>query len=109
MLGQLHLEGVAEVDTDLKGKFMFFKVTLSNNRVLCVCFPSGYSTKEQLIKGRFFEGLLNIWKINVWEMKTKFYLETLILLWIKWTGMVEIKHKDFIDIAPKIQDIQGLH
>ena len=111
LLGQLHpgLEGVAEVDTDLKGRFMFFKVTLSNNRVLCVCVPSGRSTKEQLIKGRFFEGLLNIWKINVREMKTKFYLEALILLWIKWTGMVEIKHKDFIDIAPKIQDMQRLH
>ena len=40
------------------------------------------------------------------EMKTKFYLETLKLLLIKWTGMVEIKHKDFIDIVPKVQ---GLH
>ena len=29
LLGQLHLEGVAEADTDLKGRFMFFKVTLS--------------------------------------------------------------------------------
>ena len=29
-------------------------------------------------------------------MKTKFYLEILFLLWIKWTGMVEIKHKDFM-------------
>ena len=34
------------------------------------------------------------------EMKTKKYLETLIVLWIKWTGMVEIKHKDFIDAVP---------
>ena len=34
------------------------------------------------------------------EVKTKFYLETLILLLIKWTGMVEIKHKGFIDIVP---------
>ena len=29
-------------------------------------------------------------------MKTKFYLEILFLLWIKWTGMVKIKHKDFM-------------
>ena len=35
------------------------------------------------------------------EIKTKFYLETLILLLIKWTGMMEIKHKGFIDIVPK--------
>ena len=35
------------------------------------------------------------------EMKRKFYLETLVLLLIKWTGMVEIKHKGFMDIIPK--------
>ena len=34
LLGQLHLglEGVTEVDTDPKGRFVFFKITLSNNR-----------------------------------------------------------------------------
>ena len=48
-----------------------------------------------------------IWKINVREMKTKLYLETLILLWIKWTGMVEMKHKDFIDVVPKAQDLHS--
>ena len=36
------------------------------------------------------------------EMKTKFYLETLILLSIKRTGIREIKHKDFTDIFPKV-------
>ena len=25
---------------------------------------------------------------------------TLIVLWIKWTGMVEIKHKEFLDVVP---------
>ena len=35
-------------------------------------------------------------------MKRKLYLETLITLWIKWTSMVEIKHKDFIDVVPII-------
>ena len=49
-----------------------------------------------------------IWKINKREMKTKLYLETLILLCIKWTGMVEIKHKDFIDIIQKAQDIMPM-
>ena len=34
------------------------------------------------------------------EMKTKYNLQTLIVLWIKWTGMVEIKHKEFIDVVP---------
>ena len=34
LLGQLHLglEGVTEVDIDPKGKFVFFKITLSNNK-----------------------------------------------------------------------------
>ena len=56
LLGQLHpgLEGVTEVDTDPKERFVSFKITLSNNRVLCVCVPSGHCTREQLIKGHFF-------------------------------------------------------
>ena len=38
---------------------MSFKVTPSNDKVLCVYAPSGYSTREQLARGRFFEGLQN--------------------------------------------------
>ena len=51
-----------------------------------------------------------IWKIKVREIKTKYYLETLIVLWIKWTGMVEIKHKEFIDVVPIIpcQNTSGI-
>ena len=42
-----------------------------------------------------------IWKTEVRrDMKTKECLEALIILWIKWTGMVEIKNKDFIDVIP---------
>ena len=37
VLFHLGLEGVTEVDTDLKGRFVSFKVTPSNDRVLCVC------------------------------------------------------------------------
>ena len=36
--------------------FVFFKVTPSIGRVLCYV-PSGYITREQLARGRFFEGL----------------------------------------------------
>ena len=59
MLFLLHLslEGVTEVDTDRKGRFVSFKVTTSNES--SVCAPSGYSTKEQLARGHFFEGLQN--------------------------------------------------
>ena len=40
-IAQLHLglEGVTKVDTDPKGRFVSFKFTLSNNRVLCFCAP----------------------------------------------------------------------
>ena len=40
-IAQFHpgLEGVTEVDTDPKERIVSFKVTLSNNRVLCVCAP----------------------------------------------------------------------
>ena len=59
MLFLLHLslEGVTEVDTDRKGRFVSFKVTTSNES--SVCAPSGYNTKEQLARGHFFEGLQN--------------------------------------------------
>ena len=62
--------------------------------------PSGRSTREQMIKVCFFEGLQ--YGKSMKEMKAKFYLETLILLLIKRTGMREIKHKDFTDIFPKV-------
>ena len=53
------LEGVTEVDTDPKGRFVSFQVNLSNNRVLFFCAPSRHNTREQLVKGRFFERLRN--------------------------------------------------
>ena len=61
MLVLLHLglEGITEVDTDSKESFLSFKVTPSNGRFLCVYAPLRYSTREQLARGRFFEGLQN--------------------------------------------------
>ena len=53
------LEGVTEADTDPKGRIVSFKVTPSNDRVLCVYVPSGHITREQLARGRYFEGLQN--------------------------------------------------
>ena len=81
MLGQLHpgLEGVTEVDTDPKGRFVSFKITLSNNRVLCVCAPSGHCTREQLIKGRFFEGLQNYMENKCEENENKILLGDFII------------------------------
>ena len=64
ILFHLGLEGITEVDTDVKERFVSFKVTPSNDRVLCVCAPPGYSTRKQLARGRFFEGLQNYMKKN---------------------------------------------
>ena len=70
VLLHLGLEGVTEVDTDPKGRFVSFKVTPSNDRVLCVYFldiatgniyPEGVSLKDHKI----------IWKIKMREMETK--------------------------------------
>ena len=58
-----------------------------------ICWLGGISLKDYKI----------IWKIKMGEMKKKIkYLKTLIVLPIKWTGMVEIKHKYFIDAVPTI-------
>ena len=59
VLHHLGLEGITEVGTDPKGRFVSFKVTTSNDRFLYVYVSSGYSTREQLAKGSFFEGLQN--------------------------------------------------
>ena len=50
-------DDVTDVDTVPKGRFVFFRVASSNDRVLCIYASSGHSNREQLIRGRFFEGL----------------------------------------------------
>ena len=59
VLLRLGLKGITKVDTDPKGRFVSFKVTPSNSRVLRVYAPPGYSTGERLVRGHFFEGLQN--------------------------------------------------
>ena len=61
LLVVLHLciESITEVNTNPEGRFVSFKVTPFNDRVLCVYAPSRYSTREQLARGRFFEKLQN--------------------------------------------------
>ena len=89
----LGLEGVTVVETDPKGRFVYFKVTLSNDRVFCVYTPSGDSTREQLARGCFHEGLQNYMKNKHKGNENKQYLETFIVLCIKLRGVVEIKHR----------------
>ena len=66
---------------------------------LCL-YALGIATGNSCLEGVSLKDCKIIWKTKMREMKTKSYLETLIVLWIKWTGMVEIKHKDFIDAVP---------
>ena len=71
VLLHLGLEGVTKVGTNSKGRFASFKVTPSNDRVLCVYAPSGRSIMERLARGRLFERLKIIWRVKIREMKTK--------------------------------------
>ena len=58
LLALIHpcLEEVTEIESDPKRRFVSFKVTPSNDRVVCVYAPSGHNTREQLARGHFFEG-----------------------------------------------------
>ena len=89
-----------KIDTDAKGRFVSFKFTPSNDRVLCVYAPSGYSTREQLDRGRFFEGLQNYMKNKNKGNENKIILEDFICTVDKINRMVKIKQKDFIGAAP---------
>ena len=71
----LGLEDVTEVDNDLKGRLVSFRVALSNERVLCVYAPSGDSTREQLARGRFFEELQNCMEDKNKENEKKIILK----------------------------------
>ena len=73
LLALLHLGlgGVTEVDTDPKGRFVSFKVTPSNNRVLCVMPFQGTAPGNSCLVGVSLRDYKIIWKIKMTEMKTK--------------------------------------
>ena len=77
-LGDSHTKGCLpcfiwnlKIETDPKGRFVSFKFTPSNHRVLCVYAPSVYSTRKQLDGGVSLKDYKVIWKIKIREMKTK--------------------------------------
>ena len=53
---------------------------------------------KQRARRQFFERLQNYMENKNEGNESKIYLEILIVLWIKWTAMVEIKHR-FIDVV----------
>ena len=72
LLALLHLglEGVTEFDTDPKGRFVSFKVTPSNDRVLCV-YALGIAPGNSCLEGVSLKDYKIIWKIKMRERKTK--------------------------------------
>ena len=70
VLLHLGLEGVTEVDTEPKGRFVSFKFTPSNDRVLCV-YGLGIAPGNSCLEGVSLKDYKIIWKIKMREMKTK--------------------------------------
>ena len=59
LVAQLHpgFGGLTEFDTNPKSRFLSFKITPSNDRGQGGYALSGYSTREQVARGHFFEGM----------------------------------------------------
>ena len=72
MLFLLHpgLEGVTEVDTDPKERFLSFKVTTSNESPLFVPLQS-IAPESSWLECAFLKDYKNTCKIEMREMKTK--------------------------------------
>ena len=102
MLAQLHLGLDVSVRLTLiqKGGLCPLRLLLLMTEFSVFLPLHGIAPGNSWRKGVSMKDCKIIWKTKIREMKTKSYLETLILLWIKWTGMVKIKHKDFIGAAP---------
>ena len=66
----LSLDGVIEVDTDPKGKFVSFKVTTSNESSLFVPLQ-GIAPENSWLGDAFLKDYTIICKIKMREMKTK--------------------------------------
>ena len=60
-----------KVDTDPKGRFVSFKLTASNDRVLCVHAPQGIAPGNSWTGGVSLKDYKIIWKIRTREVKTK--------------------------------------
>ena len=72
MLFLLHLglEGITELNTDPKGRFVSFKVTPSNESFLLVSLQ-GRASENSWLGGVFLKGYKILCKIKMREMKTK--------------------------------------
>ena len=93
MLFLLHLdlEGVTEVDTDPKERYVSSKVTTSNES--SVCAPSEDSTRGEQARGHFFEVLQKYMQNKNEGNENKIMLRVLNCTMDKIDRVGEIKHK----------------
>ena len=70
VLLHLGIEGVTEADTYPKGRFVSFKATPSNDRVLCV-YALGIAPGNSCLEGVSLKDYKIIWKMKMREVKTK--------------------------------------
>ena len=100
----LGLEDFTEVDTDPKKGLCPLRL-LSQMKKLSLFMPlQAVAPENSCLGGVSLKDNKIIWKIKMREVKTKQYLETLIVLWIKWRGMLEIKHLIDVDSIVACQD-----
>ena len=78
-----------KVDIDPKGRFVSFKFTPFNDKVLCVYLPSGYSTGKPLDGGIFFEGLQNYVASKKKGNENKMILQDLNCTMENWQGWLK--------------------
>ena len=60
-----------KVDSDPKGKFVSFRFTTSNDRVVCVYSPSRYAPGNSCIRGVSLKDYKITWKRKIRETETK--------------------------------------
>ena len=68
--------GITEVDTDPKDRFVSFKVTPSNDRVLCLCPIQSITQEKSWLEGgeRFSEGIHNYMQNKMGRTEKKIIL-----------------------------------
>ena len=81
-----------------KRKVLSFKITTSNESSLFMSLQ-GIAPENSWLGWRLFEGLQNCMQ-NKNEVNEKKIMFWGLVLWIKWTGMVKIKQKNFKCAVP---------
>ena len=79
-----------------------FKVTSSNDRVVCIYAPSRFNTSEQLVSGNSFGGQQNYMENKSDGNENKIILGDFNCTMGQMDRDGEIKHKVFIDVVPII-------